>query len=304
MKNKLIEFLVFIVFISFIINPSLVKKEILDSLNTFITILFPSIFPFLIISDLLLNYNFHITLNKLFNKINSFLFHTSSISNFVIIMSIFTGFPSGSKYIKTLYNKNMLSMEEANYLITFTHFSNPLFLLTLSSTLLNNKLSYILLFSHIMANFIIAFITRPKNNTNKKEIEIINSVSFTETIKKSINDSISLLTIILGTTCIFFFLSGFITNYFNLHGINKVLINGFFDLTKGINSISILNTTNLFKGILILTFISFGGINVHMQVLSILENTKISYKNFLFGRISQVALSCLLFFILFNICQS
>ena len=302
MKNKLIEILIFIIFISFIINPYLIKSEIVNSLNVFVTVLFPSIFPFFIISDLLLNYNFHITLNKIFNRINYFFFHTNNSSNFVIIMSMFSGFPSGCKYIKTLYDKKMLSLEEANYLITFTHFSNPLFLLTLSTTLLNQKLSYILLFSHIISNFFIAFIIRPKNNINKKEIEKINSISFSKILKESINNSISLLITILGTTCIFFFISGFITHYFHLSGINKVLINGFFDLTKGVNSINILNINNLFKGILILTFISFGGINVHMQVLSILENTNISYKNFLFGRISQVAISILMFFILFNIC--
>ena len=301
MKNKLIEVLIFLSFVSFIINPNLIKTEVLNGLNIFITVLFPSIFPFFIISDLLLNYNFHITLNKIFNKINYFLFHTSSISNYVIIMSIFSGFPSGSKYIKSLYDKNMLSLDEANYLITFTHFSNPLFLLVLSTTLLNKSLSYLLLFSHIISNFIIAFIIRPKKIENKKEIEKFYSVSFSKTLKASINNSISLLTIILGTTCIFYFISGFITHCFNLTGINKILINGFFDLTKGINSINMINTNNLFKGILILTFISFGGINVHMQVLSILENTKISYKNFLFGRISQAAISVLIYYLLFNI---
>ena len=113
----------FVIFLSLIFNSIVVTDELTTAINTFFTVLFPSIFPFFLISDLLIEYNFVHTLNKLFSKITRKLFHVSSASSFVIIMSMISGFPSGSKYIKTLYDKKMLSLDEANYLIIFTHFN-------------------------------------------------------------------------------------------------------------------------------------------------------------------------------------
>lgn len=284
-------------FLSLIVNPNLITNEIINALNSFINVLFPSIFPFFLLSDLLINYNFQEILNKLFSKLNNFLFHTSNSSNFVIVMSLLSGFPSGSKYIKTLYDRGELSLNQANYLITFTHFSNPLFLLTVAKKIVNVKTSYIILLCHIISNFIIGIITRPKEKEKNRKVNVNISLDFSKALQKSITNSINLLIIILGNTCFFFYISELLSYYFKLNGIDLVMINGLLDLTKGISSISILNCNYIFKCVLILSFVSFGGINVHMQVLSILEDTKISYRNFLFGRMCQTALSITLFLI-------
>lgn len=300
MKNKFIQMIIFVIFLSLIFNSNLVLNEIKDATNTFINILFPSIFPFYLISNILINYNFCNTLSKYFSKITNFLFHTSNASNFVIIMSIFSGFPSGSKYIAELLQKKLLKIEQANYLIAFTHFSNPLFVIAVTKSIFNNiKISYIILFSHILANIIIGIIVRPKEKEKKSDIELKAIDSFSNILSNSITSSLKLLSIILGNTCFFFIVTKLINTYIFLTPISKVLINGFFDITKGIQSLSLINS-NLFKAILTLSFIGFGGINIHMQVLNIIENTNIKYKNFLLGRISQVGISILIFFIIYH----
>lgn len=305
MKNKLMQALIFVIFLSLILKPDLITSEILNALNVFSNTLFPSIFPFFLISDLLISYNFCNTLNKYFSKINNFLFHTSNASNFVIIMSIFSGFPSGAKYIRTLYDKKMLSINQANYLITFTHFANPLFVLTITKKLFHNSsISYLILFCHIISNIIIAIIIRPKKKEVSIKLNNINNESFSTNLSNSIKSSLKLLLLILGNTCFFFIVTRLINEYFSLSSIYQVFINGFFDMTKGINSISIIHSAIIFKAILTLTFISFGGINVHMQVLNIIDDTDIKYKNFLLGRISQLAISSGLFFIFYNFSTS
>ena len=301
MKNKLIQLIIFVIFLSLIFNSKLILNEVSSALNTFIYVLFPSIFPFFLISNILINYNFCETLNKYFSKITNFLFHTSNASNFVIIMSMLSGFPSGSKYITQLYKKNILNINQANYLITFTHFSNPLFVIAISNKLFNNlKITYMILFAHIISNIIIGIIIRPKEKEKKENIELKNIDSFSNILSNSIISSFKLLALILGNTCFFFIISGLITKYINLSPIQNILINGFFDITKGVNTLNIINS-EIFKAILILTFIGFGGINIHMQVLNIIENTKIKYKNFLLGRISQVGLSVIIFYLIYLI---
>lgn len=302
MKNKLIQLLIFVIFLSLIFNSNLILSEIERALNIFAFSLFPSIFPFFVVSNLLINYNFQETLNKIFSKFTNLLFHTSNASNFVIIMSIFSGFPSGTKYIRDLYDKNLLNIDQANYLITFTHFSNPLFILIFTNNIFsNNLISYSILFSHILSNILIGIIIRPKKKEDIKSVKSNEVLPFSKALTNSIISSINLLTIILGNTCFFFIVTGMITNYLNLNLLETIFINGFFDLTKGITEISFINNHELFKGILVLTFLAFGGINIHMQVINIIENTKIKYKNFLYGRLSQIAISSILFIVIYRL---
>ena len=300
MKNKLIQILIFVIFLSLVFKSNLILAEVSNAINTFINVLFPSIFPFYLISNILINYNFCETLNKYFSRITNFLFHTSNASNFVIIMSIFSGFPSGSKYITDLYKKNILSLDQANYLITFTHFSNPLFVMAVTKPIFNNiKISYLILFAHIFANIIIGIIIRPKEKEKKTNIELNITDSFSNILSNSIISSLKLLAIILGNTCFFFIVTKLIVSYIDLSPIQNILINGLFDITKGMNSITIISN-NIFKAILSLTFLGFGGINIHMQVLNIIDNTNIKYKNFLLGRISQIGVSIIIFSIIYH----
>ena len=301
MKNKLIQLLLIVIFLSLIINPSLITNSIYESINIFYKVLFPSIFPFFLISNLLISYNFQNTLHKIFGKLNNYLFHTSNSSNFVILMSMISGFPSGSKYIKQLLDKNLLDINKANYLITFTHFANPLFVLNLSRRYFNTNISYLILFSHIISNIIIGIIIRPKEKEVEKPILNSNIPSFSEALSYSIKSSFDLILIILGNTCLFFYISALIEYYLKLKGLDLVLINGFLDITKGINSINTLNTNILIKCFLLLNFLSFGGINIHMQVLNIIKESKIKYKNFLYGRISQCSISIIVFYIIYNL---
>lgn len=301
MKTKLVQTTIFVMFLSLIFKSSIVTTELKYALETFLWILFPSIFPFFLIGNLLIEYNFINILNKLLSKITTKIFHTTSTASFVILMSMVSGFPSGAKYIRDLYDKNMLSLEQANYLITFTHFANPLFVLTVTKNLFNNtNISILILISMYLSNLLIGIITRPKKIDQTIKMELNKVPNFSDALTNSIKSSFELLLLILGNTCFFFLLSRLLTTYFNYNQFINIIINGFFDITKGIQSISILSTTTIFKGILILTFICFGGINIHMQVKNIISNTNISYKNFLLGRICQIAISIFIFFIAYQ----
>ena len=101
---------------------------------------------------------------------------------------------------------------------------------------------------------------------------------FSNILSISIISYLKLLAIILGNTCFFFIVTKLIVTYIDLSPIQNILINGLFDITKGMNSITIISN-NIFKAILSLTFLGFGGINIHMQVLNIIDNTNIKYKN-------------------------
>ena len=144
-----------------ILNYNIVTEEILKYLKTFIEKLFPSTFIILTIGTLIINNNL---LEKILNKTNK---NISQI--YIFIMSIISGFPSGSKYIKELLNKELITEKQANNLIKSTHFPNPIFILNTSNIIFNsNKYPIKILISIILSNLIIFIIYYKKEPINKK----------------------------------------------------------------------------------------------------------------------------------------
>lgn len=271
--------------ILYTINSTLVIKSILDYTNLFITKLFPTNFIFFMLSTILIDQGLiELINNKL--KLNGSIFY-------VTIMSILSGIPSGSKYTKDLLDKGLISNKTANYLLSFTHFPNPMFVLNTVTILLNKTLALKILICLILSNLIIALIFKPQ----KKEVIIINdstSKDFSESLSKAIIDSLKVILIIYGTSVFFYLITVIINKYLTLNVLSHVLLNGIFDLTKGLFSISLLSN-KLLKSLLIIIFFSFGSLSIHIQIKSIITNTSLKYKYFILGRLLQILFATILF---------
>lgn len=274
--------------ILYTINSTLVIKSILDYTNLFITKLFPTNFVFFMLSTILIDQGLiELINNKL--KLNGSIFY-------VTIMSILSGIPSGSKYTKDLLEKDLISTKTANYLLAFTHFPNPMFVLNTVTILLNITIALKILISLILSNLIIALIFKP----SKKEVFTINNYSpkdFSQSLSKAILDSLRIILIIYGTSIFFYLITVIINKYLTLNVLTHVILNGIFDLTKGLFSIALLSN-KLLKTLLIIIFFSFGSFSIHLQTKSIISNTSLKYKYFILGRLLQTILAITLFFLL------
>lgn len=283
-RSIIITFLLTLL-ILYTINSTIVIKSILDYTNLFITKLFPTNFVFFMLSTILIDQGLiELINNKL--KLNGSIFY-------VTIMSILSGIPSGSKYTKDLLDKGLISNKTANYLLAFTHFPNPMFVLNTVTILLNKTLALKILICLILSNLIIALIFKPP----KKEVITINdspSKDFSESLSKAIIDSLKVILIIYGTSVFFYLITVIINKYLTLNVLSHVLLNGIFDLTKGLFSISLLSN-KLLKSLLIIIFFSFGSLSIHIQIKSIITNTSLKYKYFIFGRLLQILFATILF---------
>ena len=273
------------------INSSLIIKSILEYTKLFITRLFPTNFIFFVLSTILID-------QGLIELINNKLKLDGSVF-YVTIMSILSGIPSGSKYTKDLLEKGIIEEKTANYLLSFTHFPNPMFVLSTVTTLINSKIALKILITLILSNLIIAFIFKPK----KKEVYKTNSSisnDFSSSLAKAILDAIKVIIIIYGTSVFFYLITVIINKYLTLTVFSHVILNGVFDLTKGLFS-TILISNELLRSLLIIIFFAFGSLSIHIQIKSIISNTSIKYKNFLYGRIIQIMISIPMFLILYLI---
>ena len=302
MKKKYQELLavliILFIYLGIFVNPNLIIESGIKSITIFKEKLFPSIFPFFVLASLLLELGIANKLSIKLNPIFKRIFHVEGNSSFIILVSIISGFPSGSKYITNSYKENTINKETANYLLTFTHFANPLFVLGTCGIILNSlSLAYKILIIGIISNIILGIILRPKELIISKKITSKHNNSFLEALPKAINEAIKLLLFMLGSITFFMFFSKLITSFLALNPFLETIITGILDMTSGISLVGEINTTLYIKGMLVLTFITFGSFSVNLQVINNIKEEDLDYKYFFIGRIIETAIALVLYII-------
>lgn len=300
MKKKYQELfavlIILFLYLGIFINPSLIIESGISSINIFKTKLFPSIFPFFVLASLLLELGIATKISNKLNPIFKRLFHVEGNSSFIILVSIISGFPSGSKYVVESYKNKTIDKTTANYLLTFTHFANPLFILGTCGLILNSlSLAYKILIIQIISNLILGIILRPKEIISSKKINNYQNKPFLEALPKAINDAIKLLLFMLGSITFFMFFSKLLTSFLSLNPFFETIITGILDMTSGISLVPSIDTTNYIRGLIVLTFITFGSFSVHLQVLNNIKEEDLEYKYFFFGRIIETSIALLLY---------
>lgn len=311
LSNVLLLLIMILISVEVLIESADVLESVKFSFNIWENSIFPSLFPFFVIGNILIDLGFPKLLGTLLKDVMYKLFKINGTGAFIIILSILSGFPSSAKYTKELYLNGEINDKEATKLLTFTHFSNPLFILgTLSITFLNNKeIGICILISHYIGNLFIGLIFRnyyiSKKDTTKVSLKnaiiSMNSSrtdkSFGQMLSNAITSSISTLLLILGTVTIFLVLTTLINNNLSVSLYYKTIINGIFEMTQGLKYLSMLKIPLYKQALISVFFISFGGLSVHMQVLSIISDTKIKYFPYFISRILHASISTIIFFI-------
>lgn len=320
MKTKISSIIMVLIILIIGIEVLQESKSILNTVKFSLSIwennLFPSLFPFFVISDLLINCGFASFLGELLKPLMNKLFCLKGEASFALVLSMVSGFPSGSKYTKELYLKGLINEHEASKILTFTHFANPLFILgTISIMFLGNQeIGFLILFCHYLGNFIIALLFRNYYISKKNAIKVSlkrainamhqkrleNNKSLGQLISEALMNAIQTLLLILGVITFFLIITTIIDNNINFDLYHQTILNGIFEMTQGLKHISLLAIPLKNKATLATLFISFGGLSVHMQTISIISDTKIKYYPFLVARILHASISALLIYLLFD----
>lgn len=290
-KYSLIFLLILIIFTLFKYNYIL-QKSVIDGVTIWLTKVFPTLFIMFILNDLIINLDILNSVNRFINPIFNKIFNTTGNSSNVFLLSIFSGTPTSAFIIKEMLNNNNITLEDANKLIAFTYFSNPLFLYTILSLSFNKYIVIKIILIHYLSNIIIGLIFRNKYSSYNLNITSNkNNINIFSLLSKSINKSLNTLIMILGTIVFYMIITNLISTIFNVNDINNILIKGLFEITQSLNILPNLHINSFIKEIITISIISFGGLSIHTQVLSIINDTNISYKNFFIGRILHTLIS-------------
>lgn len=269
--------------IVFLFNLDIVINSTLSASYLFITKVFVSIFPFIILSDILFYFNYDLFLKKIFGNIISKLFNVSKSTSIIYVLSILTSHPTNSVYIKEMLDKKEIDENDINKILLTTYFPSIAFVIgTIGIGIYHSIKTGVFLYLTILTkNILIGIFLRGKNLS--KEIQSIkkNNITLQETISNSIIKGINISYTILGNIIIFTIIVNLLNNYLNINSTILSLMSGMLEMTSGIFMISNLNI-NLSQKILLTSFIlNFSGLSIIFQTTSILNKYKINIKKIL-----------------------
>ena len=302
-KNLLIYLITVFFVVEFLLNSDSLITVFFNSINLFINNLFPSIFIFFTITDILNNYNLPYYLSKTLGNLIEKIYKIPSISSYIIFMSLTSSFPSNAKLIKDALDKKIINSYEATKILAMTHFSNPLFIMIVGSMFHDKNIGLIILLVHYITNFIVGLLFRNIYKCEKKDksYPISKQLPFIDLLKTSFYNTFKLSISILGIIIFFSIMITTVNKYLNLNSFSNLLLNGLLEITTGLKYLVSLNIEKT-KAIALATFfISFGGFSIHMQTMTILNKYDINYYIYLIARIIHGTLSSILILIIMKL---
>lgn len=229
---------------------------------------------------------------------------------FAFAMGIMSGYPMGPKIIGDMVRCNAVTHKKAVWLLSFCTLSGPAFMTaTVGVSMLGDmKWGAVISASHYlaaMANCIIFFIVlRPSDEVQSLEYEQIKRGSL-EIFTDSILQAFKSVGIILAYIIIFMFITDFMdyAGLFN-HIYSpelKSVIKGVFEMTVGCNAITSYAVCFKTKVVLCSFFISFGGLSIIGQSMSMLAGTNIRLWYLLIIKVMQGAFAAVIAYFLCSI---
>lgn len=282
MKKLKYLFLSFILIV-FIFNINIVIESTKYSSILFFNKIFITIVPFIILSDILIYFDYHIFLKNTIGKFLSKLFNIDPSTSIIFILSILTCSPNNAIFTKDMLDNDEIDINTANKIMCFTYFQSiPFVIGTIGVGLYKSfKIGLFLYFIMLVNNIMIGLFLRHEKSNYILKNSIKNKSSFFEVLKNSIRKSINTSLIILGNLIIFTVITNLIKHYININPLVLSILSGILELTNGVVSVSSLDITLYLRIVLTSFLINFTGLSIIFQSMSILGKYKLNIKRIL-----------------------
>ena len=287
--NILILLLVFIISIKYSPKINLYVK---DGLSLCFEAIIGSVFPFMIITDVISELNSFDRMEKA-KKAFEKIFRINAQAMPAFVLGILCGFPVGAKMAVNLLRKGVITKEECERLMGFSCNMGPAFIISgVGVALCKSAKAGIILYasatlSSIISGALIAIGKSPSKSPSQKTKSVF-----------SLTDSIKSATVSTLTIC------GFIVFFSGVCGVLRTVINNdffyslsisFFEVSNATKGISALNFISEIQKLSLISFaVSFSGLSIFMQAKSFASEDKISMKPYLKTKLIQGLTSMIL----------
>lgn len=309
--------------VALVLWPEQAMEAMRDGITLCGNVILPSLFPFFVLSSLVVELGMSRYLGKLLEPIMAPLFRVNGNCATALALGFVGGYPVGARTAIQIYENGQCSRTEAERMLAFCNNSGPAFILgAVGAGVFGSGLAGLLLYLvHLAASLVIGILFRfykshEKPQTRKSQGPQFQAASFpsafTSSITGALQSTINICAFILFFTVflrilahagILNFLSRFLSILLAPLGMDQTwterLLTGLMEVSSGVSSL----TDGALSGRLSMAAFMLGwaGVSVHCQVLAFLGDSGLSIRTYITGKLLHGALSALLANLLFQI---
>lgn len=282
--------LIIYMFFFLVISAEHASTHIIQAIDLCTKRIIPSLFPFMVLNEIILSSGLAKTLGNIFGRPFSKLLKIKKECSSAIISGMLLGFPLGTKSAVSLYTNGYISKEETEDLICFCSNTGPAFVLGFVAPILGNKsLAVIIYVSQLLAALVIAlFLSHPKKE-NKTEHRPHSPAQANLSLTAAVINSVIPILNVCAFVCFFSCITCSLEELLSFLGLNNtftVFFSGLLELSNGIALAAEL-CGSFEASIFSAFFIGWSGLSVILQSHSICSPNGICCKKFVAAKLIQ-----------------
>jgi len=303
--------------LALMLDPAASMQAARDGLTLCYNVIIPSLFPFFVLSSLVVELGLAGYLGRLLEGVMRPLFNVSGACASAFALGFIGGYPVGAKTAINLYEKGMCTKTEAERLLAFCNNSGPAFILGVvgAGVFASSRVGVLLYLAHAAASACIGMLfrfykaapggkraqPRPRPQFQAQRF----STAFTGSIRGAFLSTLNICAFVVFFTVVIrlLFLSGLLPGLARLLGTllaplgltqawAERLLTGVIELSSGVWTLS---EGGALAGRLSMAAFMLGwaGLSVHCQVLSFIGGSGLSVRTYLIGKLLHGGLSAL-----------
>lgn len=275
-----------------------------DGLALCFNVIVPSLFPFFVLSSLVVDLGLAAYLGRAMEGLMRPLFRVSGSCAAAVALGFIGGYPIGARTTLQLYQQGLCSKIEAERLLAFCNNSGPAFIFGVvgAGVFGDGRVGLLLYITHAVASILVGILFRFYGGNHKegvssrqpKPIETVTlPAAFTSSITRALQSTLNI--------CAFVIFFAVFLRLLSAHGVLSAvaeglsligfqpewarrLVAGLFEVSSGVSSLQ--GNSQLVGRVSMAAFmLGWAGLSVHCQVLSFLVDTGLSARVYLAGKL-------------------
>lgn len=321
-RDGLLAFALCLSALSLMCFPQESMSAVRNGLTLCYNVIIPSLFPFFVLSTLVVDLGLARYLGRMTQGIMEPLFRVPGVCSSAFILGFIGGYPVGAKTAIELYEKGHCNKTEAERLLAFCNNSGPAFILGVvgAGIFVSSSIGLLLHLAHGLASVCVGLLFRfygksePSRYTINPHFDAQRgSVAFTNAIKSSFFSTLNICAFVTFFTVVIeiLFISNFLPTLAHLlalvlapFGFTVTLaqqfITGLIELSSGVWTLA--DSGSMVDSLPMAAFmLGWAGLSVHCQVLSFLSSSGLSSRTYFLGKLLHGGLSALIVSLLYRV---
>lgn len=301
--------------LALIVWPQESAQAVRDGLLLCYNVILPSLFPFFILSSLVVSLGLSGYLGRLLEPVMAPVFHVSGCCASALVLGFIGGYPVGARTAISLYESGACSRTETERMLAFCNNSGPAFILGVvgAGVFADSRVGVLLCLTHMAASLCVGVLFRfykrgdlPRSGGRSTQIRaerfstaLVDAVTGSLRSTLSICAFVTLFTVVirmLTTAGVFGLLSALLERLLGPLGLSTLwaqrLLTGALELSSGVWSLT--GAGSLSGKLSMAAFmLGWAGVSVHCQVLTFIGGSGLSTRTYFWGKLLHGGLSAL-----------